>query len=204
MAKNDTYVYNEREYFYKLNPYFALQFAEVYGGKVYIVTSFNHLERKREFVNAFVGFVPGVFIDAKGVFYNVLGRSEDFQYRDADVIKCNSIEEAKSLLKSLKVSYTNAVDKKNVREFFRNNMPTFEVIYANAYYYVGIMRAYSEDDLDRNLRGQVLCVSYHENIQSFSSYVQKFPFSSFNTPLSTGMPKFLGFKENKNWYYTYK
>ena len=139
------------------------------------------------FVHSFIEFLPSYFIDAKGVFRDISERS-DLKFTGIQTVDLNDCQ---GIFKKLKIKFTDVTMKKNVREYLRDNMLTFDVIHNNMEYTFGLYNIANMFGKDK-----VLVVMYHGKT-GFGSYIANFDLPYF----SECIIKCRGFIENPRWYY---
>lgn len=120
------YNFDTHIYMHGLCQYFAIAFAELFNCKVCLWLDYDEINDREILCHAFAELQPGIFVDAKGVFYDLAERECDFEFNYKKVVD-GTIDEMKAVLKRIKVPFTNTEAKKNAREFLRNNMLTFDL-----------------------------------------------------------------------------
>ena len=107
-----------------------------------------------------------------------------------------TVEEAKKIFKKIGISCTNPEMKKNAREYLRNNMMAFEILYGDGYYYFGLCGRIAEGT-ERGSFDFVLLNPYDAKENKFGSMVSKIHTNLF----IKGCQMSFGFKPIKGWYY---
>ena len=189
------YRFEKEVYMHGACQYFALQVATMFGGRVCLWLDRDYtLEEGKDTVlcHAYAKIADGLYVDAYGPFSDISQRENEFEFNEQNIIECN-IEEARKILEGLKVPFTNREGKRNAREFLRDNMMTFDVLYNNIIYTFGICGRCVE----RGKFDSLLLNSYNKENNTFSNYINTIPTETF----IRGIQKSYGFKENKGWYY---
>ena len=181
--------YNKELYFNELSHYFAIATAELFGKRISIMLKDDN------FVHAFAKIADGFYVDAAGPFFDISDRDNYYEYNEKHIVEC-TVEEAKKILKKIGISCTNHEMKKNAREYLRNNMMAFEVLYGDGYYYFGLCGRIAEGP-ERGSFDFVLLNPYNAKENKFGSMVSKIHTNLF----IKGCQMSFGFKPNKGWYY---
>ncbi len=192
------YEFDKKLYMGAACHYFAIQVAEMFYGKVCLCFDREYGKNKDEdigLVDAFAKIADGFYVDADGAFFNISDRDAYMGKNNKYILEC-TIEEAKQILKKIGISYTNTEMKKNAREFLRNNMLAFYVLYGDGYYNFGLCGRIAEGP-ERGSFDFVLLNSYNSNQNSFGQFVSKIHTNLF----IKGINRTYGFIPNKNWYY---
>ena len=145
--------------------------------------------------HAFAKIADGFYVDAAGPFFDISDRDNYYEYNEKRIVEC-TVEEAKKILKKIGISCTNPEMKKNAREFLRNNMMAFEVLYGDGYYHFGLCGRILEGP-ERSSFDFVLLNPYNAKENKFGSMVSKIHTNLF----IKGYQMTFGFKPNKGWYY---
>lgn len=192
-----SYEFDKHLYMHGLCHYFAIEYFNMFGGKICLWLDKDEINDKEVLCHAFVELAPGLCVDAKGAFRELTERYDDFEFNYVNVVSC-TLEEAKTVLKRLGIKYTDANAKKNAREFLRNNMLTFYVLYApnHGFYNFGI----ESHSLEGEPRGHFDRL----NVRIYDVTKRKFDSMShniFTNVFIDGIEESLGFISNTNWYY---
>ena len=188
------YKFDKQLYMHGACQCFAIQAAEMFHGKVCLWLDRDYtLEEGKDIVlcHAFAKIADGFYVDAYGPFSDISQRENEFEFNEQEIVEC-TVEEAKKILKSLKVPFTNAEGKRNAREFLRNNMLTFDYFQNGYTYTMGICAI-------TNVAGNpcVLTYSYDIHKKQCGSYVHTIPLQIF----INNIQNVHGFVLSKGWYY---
>ena len=189
------YRFEKEVYMHGACHYFAIQAAEMFNGKVCLWLDRDYtLEEGKDIVlcHAYAKIADGFYVDAYGPFSDISQRENEFEFNEQEIVEC-TVEEAKKILKSLKVPFTNREGKRNAREFLRDNMMVFDILYNNILYTFGICGRYA----DRGKFDYLLLNSYNIANNTFGQFIHTIPTDVF----VQGIKKSYGFKENKGWFY---
>ena len=189
------YRFEKEVYMHGACQYFAIQVAEMFNGKVCLWLDRDYtLEEGKDTVlcHAYAKIADGFYVDAYGPFSDISQRENEFEFNEQEIVEC-TVEEAKKILSSIKVPFTNREGKRNAREFLRNNMMIFDIFYNNISYTFGICGRYAE----RGKFDYLLLNSYNIANNTFGQFIHKIPTDVF----VQGIKKSYGFKENKGWFY---
>lgn len=192
------YKFDKQLYMHGACQYFAIQAAEMFHGKVCLWLDRDYMKDEGEDVglcHAFAKIADGFYVDAAGPFFDISDRDNYYEYNEKRIVEC-TVEEAKKILKKIGISCTNPEMKKNAREYLRNNMMAFEVLYGDGYYYFGLCGRIAEGT-ERGSFDFVLLNPYDAKENKFGSMVSKIHTNLF----IKGCQMSFGFKPNKGWYY---
>lgn len=128
------YNYDKEAYMHGYCQYFAFEAQKQYGGKICLWLDLDEMTGTERLCHAFLEIAPGFCLDAYGVFSNLDERTEEFEYNYINVVSCTPME-AETVLKRIKLKYTDASLKKNVREYLRNNRLLMKVKHSNGSIY---------------------------------------------------------------------
>ena len=192
------YKFDKQVYMHGACQYFAIQAAEMFHGKVCLWLDRDYMKDEGEDVglcHAFAKIADGFYVDAAGPFFDISDRDNYYEYNEKRIVEC-TVEEAKKILKKIGISCTNPEMKKNAREYLRNNMMAFEVLYGDGYYYFGLCGRIA-DGPECGSFDFVLVNPYDAKENKFGSMVSKIHTNLF----IKGCQMSFGFKPNKGWYY---
>ena len=123
----------EDKFYFENSQYFAIAYAKLFNCKVclWLDTDYYARDPKKSvrLCHAFVQIVPGLYADAAGGFTQLSCRYHDFEYNEVNIKVCNTLDEAKQILRKLDVPYTDSQTKHEVLEFLSNNVLCFEYDY---------------------------------------------------------------------------
>ena len=193
------YKFDKQVYMHGACQYFAIQAAEMFHGKVCLWLDRDYMKDEGEDVglcHAFAKIADGFYVDAAGLFFDISDRDNYYEYNEKRIVEC-TVEEAKKILKKIGISCTNPEMKKNAREFLRNNMMAFEVLYGDGYYYYFGLCGRIAEGPERGSFDFVLLNPYNAKENKFGSMVSKIHTNLF----IKGCQMSFGFKPNKGWYY---
>jgi len=193
------YKFDKQLYMHGACHYFAIQVAEMFHGKVCLWLDEDY-EINEDYpvtvlCHAYAKIAEGLYVDAYGPFSDIREREDEFEYNEQDIVEC-TVEEAKKILKDLKIPFTNPEMKRNAREFLRNHMMAFYVLYGEGYYNFGLCGRMLEGK-ERGNFDFVLLNPYHVRENNFGKMVSKIHTNLF----IKGIQKSYGFQPNKGWYY---
>lgn len=193
-----SYDFDKHLYMHGLCHYFAIEFYNLFGGKICLWLDKDEINDKEVLCHAFVEFAPGVCVDANGVFSTLSERFDDFEYNYVNVVPC-TLAEAKTVLKRLGIKTTDATAKKNAREFLRNNLLTFDVLYepTASYYTFGICGREDKGMVPYSSFDRVFVLNYDSKGKVFNSMVHNLHTNLF----VKGIQECKGFIPSTNWYY---
>ena len=196
MVARQDYIYNEFDYAYNLSHYFSIAFVEIFGGKVFFMLDYNPSTDETKLLHTFVGLVPHIFIDAKGVFRDIADRQEEFHAEHySAIVSFDTVSEVKDTLKVLKVGHSNSEKKRNVREYLRSNLPVFDVMLDNERTKIGL--TFVEPPIER---GTISCFLYDSQKKKFGRVLYKVSRSTFEKSVIC----YNGFVNKNRWYYNMK
>jgi hypothetical protein len=152
--------------------YFAIEAAKFFGGKVVLWLDYDEINDRIILCHAYCEIVPNLYIDALGTFSDIKEREDEFEFNEKNIITYNSIEDAKNELKKLKIPFTTPQDKKEARDFLRNNMAVVRIAHNKCIYPVGI---YANNKSFK----EILFVSYSEKENHFSPLIHGFKYEYF-------------------------
>lgn len=186
------YNYDAEYYMYGCCQYFAIAFVELFGGQVCLWLDEVYDDKGKEhsvLCHAYTKLAPKLFVDANGIFKDISEREDEFELNSQRIIQ-GSVKEMKSVLKELRVPYTNIELKQNVREFLRNNLLTFLIEEEGTKYPLGLV--------GRSNKGELLFVDYKSG--HFSNVIHSFSSNILNEKIRGTK----GFQPNPQWYYKRK
>lgn len=186
-------MYDKEIYMHGLCQYFALAVNDLLGGTIHLWLDYDEEMECQVLCHAFTEIVPGIFLDAYGVFHNISQREDEFEYNEMVIVSGDSAF-AKKVLKDLKVPFTNVQHKKDVREFLRNNELVLKLEMNAQHYLLGIVGHIKPDRLRK---GKLLFNSYNISDKSFGGMIHAFNFDEVVNSYKGN----LGFIENMGWYY---
>ena len=185
------YSFDKDEYFYTKSQYFAIEAAKLYNGKVCLwIDSTKHssnFNMIKILCHAYAKITDDLYVDAYGTFTNIEQRASMFKYGQKEVIEC-TVDEAKGILKEMNVPFTKTEDKRNAREYLRNNVLVFDILFNNEKYTVGLYN---------HIDAEVHIISYNSTKNIFGKFISRVNANQF----VKGITKAYGFKENKGWYH---
>ena len=185
------YNFDKEAYMHGYCQYFAFEAQKMYGGKICLWLDLDEMTGKERLCHAFLEIAPGFCLDAYGVFSSLDERKDEFEYNYINVVSCTH-KEAEEVLKRIKLKYTDSTLKKNVREYLRNNMLTFDYFQNGYTYTMGICAI-----TDFAGTECVLTYSYDMTKKVWGSYIHRIPLDAF----VANIQKVYGFIPNKGWYY---
>ena len=193
------YNFDKQLYMHGACQYFAIQAAEMFHGKVCLWLDEDY-EINEDYpttvlCHAYAKIAEGLYVDDYVAFGSIKDREDEFEYNEQNIVEC-TIEEAKKILKDLKIPFTNPEMKKNAREFLRNNMLAFYVLYGEGYYNFGLCGRIAEGP-ERGSFDFVLLNPYNQKQNNFGQMLSKIHTNLF----IKGIKHSYGFIPNKNWYY---
>ena len=180
--------FDETKYMHGYCQYFAIEAAKMFNGKVVLWFDYDEIQDKTVLCHAYCQIIPKLYIDALGTFSDISEREEEFEFNKQNIIIC-SIDEAKEELKKLKIPFTNVEDKKEAREFLRNNMAVVTLEHNNSLRQVGI---YAKNESFKS----ILFLSYMKQENKFLPLIHGLEWNYFVKNIKTHC----GFKYCKNWY----
>lgn len=180
--------FDTHKYMHGYCQYFAIEAAKMFNGKVVLWLDHDEINDKIVLCHAYCEIVPNLYVDALGTFSNISEREEEFEFNKKKILTC-TINEAKEELKRLKIPFTNVEDKKEAREFLRNNMAVVKIEHNNSIRSVGI---YAKNNSFKD----ILFLSYMEKEEKFLPLIHGFGWKYF----AKNIKSHEGFKYCKNWY----
>lgn len=181
--------FDTHKYMHGYCQYFAIEAAKLFNGKVVLWLDKDEINDKTVLCHAYCEIIKGLYIDALGTFSDISEREEEFEF-NYKMIDTYSIDEAKETFKQLKIPFTNVEDKKEAREFLRNNMAVVELnIKSSGVRPVGI---YAKNESCESL----LFLSYMKQENKFLPLIHGLGWSYFVKNIKSHE----GFKYCKNWY----
>lgn len=186
-------MFDKEIYMHGLCQYFALAAYDLLGGTIHLWLDYDEEMDCQVLCHAFIEIVPGIFLDAYGVFHDISEREDEFEYNEMVIVSGDS-DFAKKVLKDLKVPFTNVQDKKDAREFLRNNELVLKLEMNAQHYLMGIV---GHSKPERLRKGKLLFNSYNIADKSFGGMIHAFNFDEVVNSYKGN----LGFIENMGWYY---
>lgn len=181
--------FDTHKYMHGYCQYFAIEAAKMFNGKVVLWLDHDEINDKIVLCHAYCEIVPNLYVDALGTFSNISEREEEFEF-NRKMIDTYTVNEAKEELKRLKIPFTNVEDKKEAREFLRNNMAVVEIDIKNSGLRpVGI---YIKNESFKS----ILFLSYMKQENKFLPLIHGLEWNYFVKNIKTHC----GFKYCKNWY----
>ena len=120
----------EDKFDFENSQYFAIAYAKLFNCKVCLwldtVVNTTNSKKTQYFRQAFVQICPGLYADAFGGFTNISSHYQGYDHNEVNVKVCDTIDEAKQILRKLKVPYTDPAIKQTVLQFLSNNVLCFE------------------------------------------------------------------------------
>lgn len=193
-----SYSFDRCWYMHGACQYYALAIADLLGGKIGLWLDRNYdFPEGKDIVlcHAFACISNGLFIDADGAFKNISEREDEFEFNE-QYIKLYSVEEAKKILKSIKVPYTEVKEKRNVREHLRNTMHVFDIKYGGHIHTVGLCGT-SIDRVGGTARDMLLVRTFDKVHNKPTELTWQIPRDIFGGCVT----RYCGEFEYKNWYY---
>lgn len=119
------------EYFYEYSQYFAIAYAKLYNCKICLWTDTDYYAVGTKPIHylchAFVQVCPNLYVDAAGAFTQISTRYADFDYNEANIMVCDTVDKAKSVLRKIDVPYTDKEVKHKVQQYLKNNVLCYEI-----------------------------------------------------------------------------
>lgn len=123
----------EDKFDFETSQYFAIAYAKLFKCKVCLwldtVKNTSNSKQTQCFRQAFVQICPGLYADAFGGFNDISSHYQGYDHNEVNIKVCDTVDEAKQILRKLKVPYTDSAIKQTVLQFLSNNVLCFEYDY---------------------------------------------------------------------------
>lgn len=120
----------EDKFDFETSQYFAIAYAKLFNCKVCLwldtVTNTTNYKKTQYFRQAFVQIYPGLYADAFGGFTDISSHYQGFDHNEVNIKVCDTVDEAKQILRKLKVPYTDPAIKQTILQFLSNNVLCLE------------------------------------------------------------------------------
>ena len=182
--------YDTELYMHGLCQYFALAWNQMYGGNVVLWLDDGYDEDEdmpfTTLCHAFAELAPNLFVDAYGLFKELYGRDDEFDYYEQDFI-INNANRIKKILDELRVPFDDEESKKNVKDYLKNNMLAFKLKIDSKEYDFAL---YGTD------KENIYAINYDKVSNTFGSFIHQFNKNNFTNLFVEQY----GFVSNKDWW----